>query len=51
MFILQTVNTIKGICKTEYTNPVTIRMGIYVKSNNPIIYITKKMHYTRNIYE
>jgi hypothetical protein len=41
MFILQT-NAIKRICKTKYTNLVTIRIGIYVKSNNPIIYITKK---------
>jgi len=48
MFILQT-NAIKGICKTEYTNLVTIRMGIYVKSNNPIIYITKK--YIIIVYE
>jgi hypothetical protein len=42
---LITVNAIKGISKTEYTNLVTIRMGICVKSNNPVIYITKKMHY------
>jgi len=41
MIILQTVNAIKGICQTEYTNLVTIRMGNYVKSNNSITYITK----------
>jgi hypothetical protein len=37
MFILQTVHAIKGIHKMEYTDLVTIRMGIYVKSNNHII--------------
>ena len=36
------------ICKAEYTDLVTIRMGIYVKSNNLIIYITKMLY---NIYE
>jgi len=34
---LQTVNAITGICKTQYIDLVTIRMGIYVKSNNPVL--------------